>query len=221
MSKTQPIFKELSGFDDVYTVQSGQLNCTAIRLKSGNLCLYSPVSGLQDDGLASLQNLADVSVLLAPNHYHNKALVEYSKWFPKADLVCSMAASPRLSKIIGLEFADIKMLAAKLPSHIKLIEPEGLKTGEVWFQIEYGKDVIWVVTDAFSGPSKLKGEYGSEPQMLGTFPKFGVSDAAVYKSWLKTQLSRQAPTVLIPCHGRAVKSANLGAAMIKLLDQKL
>ena len=130
----QPLF-EFTALDDVdglYAAASGDLRCTAIRLRTGGLCLFSPVQGLGERALATLAELGPVEILLAPNHYHNKGLKEYAKAFPRS-LVCAPdSAVPRLEKVTGLRFEGLRKLSSRLPGNMKLVAPDGLKTGEVW-----------------------------------------------------------------------------------------
>lgn len=216
MSNKPFVFHPLEGFKNVYTAQSGKLRCTALRLNDGGLCLYSPIGKLDDESRSHLADLGEVSVLLAPNHYHNKSIGEYVRNFPKARLVCSAAALPRLSKVTGLEFAGLNTISPDLPDNVQILEPQGLKTGEIWPQIKENADVMWIVTDAFTAKPIKKDGYADSPTMLGTFPKYGVRDKAAYISWVEKQALSHMPTHLVPCHGPAVKSANLGSALIEL-----
>lgn len=221
MAKKPPIFRALTDVENVYAIQIGKLRCTAIRLREGGLCLYSPVLGLPNAARVSLQELGDVSVLLTPNHYHNKGLSEYRQSFPSADIVCSAAALPRLSKVTGLEFQRLEGLVVRLPDNVQILEPEGLKTGEIWLEIRSGVDVIWIVTDAFTAKPVATDDYAQEPSILGTFPKYGVQDGAIFKSWVYARILKLAPNILVPCHGAFLKSKSLGQDLIKLLDKTL
>jgi len=138
-----------------------------------------------------------------------------------AKLVCSTDANPRLKKQIGFEFAGLDILADDLPSHFQILTPAGLKTGEIWIQCKNGRDVAWTVCDAFSStPANAKDEIG-RPSILGTFPKFGVRNRLAYKAWTKSQIRRQSPTILLPCHGPPVKRPDLGEFLSGLLDEHL
>lgn len=75
MSKLLSAFAALDDFSGLYRAERGSLRCTAIRLRSGGLLLFSPVQGLGDTAIASLAALGEVEVLFAPNHYHNKRLL--------------------------------------------------------------------------------------------------------------------------------------------------
>ncbi|SNZ19171.1 hypothetical protein [Cohaesibacter gelatinilyticus] len=218
MSKT---FFQITELDEVHSARSGKLSCTALHLKDGSMCLYSPVAGLEKSGKEQLNELGGVSALLAPNHYHNKGLKGHKDVFPKASLYCPEQARPRLNKITGLQFEPMEILRDNLVEGHKILEPEGLKTGEIWVEIESNQERAWVVTDAFSAPLLAPGQYGDTASTLGTFPRYGVKDAATFKSWVKRQLSIAAPTLLLPCHGSPVKAQDLGSQLLDLLDKNL
>lgn len=214
-------FSTVKGVEGVYVARSGALSCTAIQLRGGGLCLYSPIAEVAEAQSAQLKTMGGVSAFLAPNHYHNKGLRDHLGLFPHATLVCSSSAEPRLRKISGLNFADLVALRTELSASMKVLEPPGLKTGEVWVQIKHAAEVAWVVADAFSAERYQQDAHVNTPTMLGTFPKYGVKDAAIFKNWVKQQISLEQPTILLPCHGPPVKRPDLGSTLIGLLDETL
>lgn len=216
MSKRPTAFTPLSGFDGLYSARKGDLRCMAIRLRSGGLCLYSPVAGLEDLALKSFADIGPVTHLLAPNHYHNKGLAAHHDTFPDATLCCSAAAQPRLIKQTGLDFGNLSELEADLPEMIRLIPTQGLKTGEVWIEMIAEAGCAWIVTDAFRGPKSGEDFAEGQPALLGTFPKFGIADRRAYLAWLSQTVTASQPTTLVPCHGAAVSGTKLGAS---LMDQ--
>ena len=214
-------FSPIDGLDGVYIGRAGKLNCIAFRLRDGSLCLYSPVAGLETSESDRLARLGGVSMILAPNHYHNKGLTGHANAFPNASLVCSKDAEPRLKKITGLAFDPIDTLKTHLAGNQVLLEPEGLKTGEVWVETRTQSEIAWIVTDAFSAKLHSPGVCADAPGMLGTFPRYGVKDASVYKDWVNTQLSADRPSILLSCHGSPVNSPDLDAQLIGLLTDTL
>lgn len=221
MIKSNTTYASVEGLEGVYIAQSGALSCCAIALNTKGLCLYSPVAALAGSDSAFLDGHGGVSVLLAPNHYHNKGLKPFSEYYPDAECVCSEIATPRLRKTTGLDFAPLEKLRAQLPETVKILHPEGLKTGEVWMQVQHGGTVAWIVTDAFSAERRPSGEFNTVPSMLGAFPKFGVKDASMFKSWVTQQIAAQPPTILLPCHGSPVRDRDLGTQLLTLLDTTL
>jgi len=121
LSKQLSEFKKIAGLKDVFATENGVLRCSAVRLKTGGLCLFSPVLGLSDHASASLAGLGEVEFLLAPNFYHNKGLKEYQQAFPKASLCAPSQAHSRLKKITGFQFADLEALQAVLPDNMHLV----------------------------------------------------------------------------------------------------
>jgi len=189
MSKELSSFEPLESVENVWGATKSTLRCTAIQLKDGSICLYSPVLGLSDDALASLRKLGKVKYLLAPNHYHHKGLAQYQQAFPNAKLVCSHRARPRLEQQTGLVFGKYDAFEKELTPNVRLLEPEGLKTGEVWMDVAGDQGRAWIVTDAFKGAGKSKQTITDVLELLGTFPKFGIDNITIYLDWLTEHVS--------------------------------
>ncbi|MEP5760004.1 MAG: hypothetical protein ABJ327_12000 [Litoreibacter sp.] len=219
MSSELSAFTAINGIEDVYTAQKGGLRCSAVRLKGGNLCLYSPVLGLGAVALESLSNLGEVSHLLAPNHYHHKGIKEFKSVFSKATLCCTSRAMPRLEKQTDLRFQDLDNAALHLPDHITLIEPQGLKTGEVWLQVVSNSQTLWIVTDAFCGAKGPIGKVVDQPALLGTFPRYGIADLGAYLDWLSCQIEKNKPTMIAPCHGSLIANNFAGDLALELVKR--
>ncbi|MEM9850853.1 MAG: hypothetical protein AAF761_02530 [Pseudomonadota bacterium] len=217
MTKGLSPFQPVPGFDTVFTARNGDLRCTALRLGSGALCLYSPVSGLGDAARESLAALGDVTHLLAPNHYHNKALRDYVEVFPGATLCSTAAAAPRLEKQTGLTPTPLDAAGMDLPAGARFVDPQGLKTGEVWIDLQTGTNRLLIVTDAFRGAKEADEIDCKTPSLLGTFPKFGIADKTAYRTWLRAYLTDAPPTLLLPCHGSRVASDTLADDLFKLV----
>ncbi len=203
-------FVKLDSVDGIFVAGNGKLQCTAIRLTDNSLCLFSPVSGIGKRAIESLEQLGHVSFLLAPNHYHNKALRQYVAAFPKANLCAPAYAILRLQKVTGLSFDRLDNLEGRLSNNMSLLEPQGLKTGEVWLRIAETDLIAWLVVDAFSGAAAKKGEtFTGSPDFLKTFPVYGVDDKLVYTTWALKQIRSDQPEIMIPCHGSSVRTKDL------------
>lgn len=210
-------FFPVMGHDGLYIARAGRLNCIAFRLLDGSMCLYSPVAGLELSLSDRLEEMGGVSMILAPNHYHNKGLKGHAAAFPHASLICSNKAKPRLTKITGLTFDMLDSLKSRLAGNQRILEPEGLKTGEIWIEFKTGPETAWIVTDAFSAKLHAPGICAKAPLLLGTFPRYGIKDALAYKEWIKRELTAAYPTMLLSCHGSPVKAPDLDAQLINLL----
>ncbi len=214
-------FQQVDGFQDLFVGRLKKLSCTAFRMRDGSICLYSPIAGLETAFAHYQSELGEVTALLAPNHYHNKGLNAHIELFPNAMLYCSSAARPRLSKITGLTFSSLDRLREKLPEGSDLHEPAGLKTGEVWLQVSSTKECALAVTDAFSAALLPLGAHADCASLLGTFPSYGIKDTGSYKTWATQFLTATAPSILLPCHGSPVKSVDLIAQLIDLIEREI
>lgn len=222
MAASLSSFEPLDGIDNVYVAQKGTLRCTAIVLRDSGVCLFSPVQGLGKAALESLSAIGRVTYLLAPNHYHNKGLAEYAKAFPDAVLCAPAAAAPRLHEVTGLDPHGLDGLNKQLRRNMTLIETDGLKTGEVWLSLSGGGRTVWFVVDAFSGPKAGKsGGAADSPEMLKTFPNFGVADRTAYAAWVTARIDQDEPETLVPCHGAIVRAPDLPDKLAALVSGKL
>ncbi|MDF1670206.1 MAG: hypothetical protein P1U83_11375 [Roseovarius sp.] len=162
-----------------------------------------------------------MSAVLAPNHYHNKGLKGHADAYPSASLICSKSAEPRLKKVTELAFNPLGTLKSQLAENQKILEPKGLKTGEVWVQIETASGIAWIVTDAFNAKLHPPGVFAESPSILGTFPRYGVKDSSVFNDWVNEQVSAVRPTILLPCHGSPVRAPDLSSQLVGLLKGAL
>ncbi|MGH1539481.1 MAG: hypothetical protein ACRBHB_03580 [Arenicella sp.] len=218
MSQQLSIFEKLKGIDGIYVAYKANLRCSALVLKDGSVCVFSPVAGLGEKARESLADIGEVKFLLAPNHYHNKGISEYLTAFPGAVLCASAQAAPRLQKITGVVPQELEAIKFLLADGTTLVEPQGLKTGEVWLSVRSKQEQIWLVVDAFSGPKIDKSDSWAErPEILKTFPNYGVKDKVVYANWTRQQLEQDSPAMLVPCHGSIVKAEKLPQALAELL----
>lgn len=221
MSARTEAFREIAGLGGVLSARCGKLRCTAIPLSDDGICLYSPVAGLEDEAAAILERCAGEAFLLAPNHYHNRALAAHVRRFPSARLICPPESGPRLKKQTGLAFDGLDTLSGLLPPNVRLLKPAGLKTGEVWIQVTGPAGVAWIVCDALTSAPSEGSDCSEAPAMLGTFPKFGVRDGAAYKAWVSAQTDHEKPTILVPCHGDPVFHPDLGSLLVDLVETHL
>ncbi len=213
-------FVQLDGVDGVYIAERNNLRCSALVLRDGRLCLFSPVAGLGNKALESLSEIGEVAFLLAPNHYHNKALGAYCDVFATSELCASDKAAPRLAEVTGLTLENLEKLTALLPAGVNFVEPEGLKTGEVWLRISAKKQTSWLVVDAFCGPQIRAGQTESDtPEILKPFPTYGTGDKTAYAAWVQAQIREDKPKIVVPCHGAVLRAKDLPVKLTKLVDE--
>lgn len=201
--------KEVSGLE---LFRHKHNTMVAIELSNGNTCLYNPI----DKGQKACDAIKKISHIVSPNHYHNKRLAEFHKSYAKAVVCASTKAKPRLAEITGLKIGALTTLKKQLPTGMEILEPAGLKTGEIWLRFSYGKKCGWIVGDAFCG-SKTSIKETKTPQLLGPFPSYGVEDKEKYKSWVLKRIEADKPTLIIPCHGGVIRDTALPKKIDALL----
>lgn len=206
-------FEPVPDMPGLYTAIKNNLRCTAIVLQSGEICLFSPVSGLSDLARASLAEIGKVAFLLAPNGYHNGGMAEYATAFPDAAIVASPDMHERLHDRTGLTFAGLETLRAALPDGTRLECPAGLKNGETWLIAQSGERCLWLVVDAFGAQKNSEGRIGNKIRAVKVFPSFAIKDRAEYLVSLKALIASDPPDILLPCHGAIAIAANLPEQM--------
>ncbi len=217
-------FQKLSPFNNLYEATNGNLRSVALKLSSKSLCLVSHLANTSEEAWEELESVSEVKFIVAPNHYHNKGAKDATLRFPNAQFCAPTNAISRLEKVTGLSINALNDLEMQLPKNITIVEPVGLKTGEVWFCIEEGKNKALIVVDAFCGPKILKNKKeNGTPQLLKTFPSYGVEDREKYQEWANNFISSYSPNVLIPCHGEVChgeicRGDDLEQELLKCID---
>ncbi len=211
-------FQKLSPFNNLYEATNGNLRSVALKLSSKSLCLVSPLANTSEEAWEELESVAEVKFIVAPNHYHNKGAKDATLRFPNAQFCAPTNAISRLEKVTGLSINALNDLEMQLPKNITIVEPVGLKTGEVWFCIEEGRNKALIVVDAFCGPKILKNKKeNGTPQLLKTFPSYGVEGREKYQEWANDFVSLYSPNVLIPCHGDICRGDDLEQELLKCI----
>lgn len=202
----------------------------AVRLTDGSVAVVSPLMNTDDDGHRALADLGGASVLVAPNHFHWMGLAQYRERY-QATLVGSPVAAVRIGKKSGLALGPVEALAERLPAHVAVLAPDGLKNGELWLRVATARGIAWVVSDAFfTLPKTPTGGYGAFCRLTGTSPGLrigttfkvvGIADRPAYKKWLLARIERDAPRILVPSHGEVLEDDALPARLRALVEQRL
>jgi len=178
-----------------------------------------------------LAALGPLRALLAPNYFHYLGLAEYAGGNPDCLIAASDIAAPRIGKKTGLAVGPLEALCAFLPSHVEVLEPPGIRAGEVWLRVETGHGITWVVSDAFFNLAEHpSGGMGLACRVLGvsrglrigrTFTALALGDRATYRAWLLEQLERDRPRSLVPSHGDIAAGDDLPERLRALIRQRL
>lgn len=206
--------------------------CCAIELRSGGTLVVGPVRGLGEEAHARLVEVGAPTWLLAPNYFHYMGLPEYLERYPDARVAATDKAAARIVKKSPAEL-DIRPLAevgAELPDHVRVLEPPGIKSGEVIVRVETARGVAWICTDSFFHvEQKARGFIGFMLSITGTVPGLRIGRTftglavrgKAYREWLLPELERDPPRILVPGHGAVVEGDDLGERLATLAKSRL
>ncbi len=228
-ARTDCIDEELGLWSIVRTKSNGwNLRTTVLRLADERLAVLSPTRGLEDEVAA----LGTPSYLVAPNHFHHLGIENYLTRWPSAKPLTSAGALPRLTKKYeSLTFESLDLLRERLPSGTQLLEPEGLKNGEILLRAQTSAGIAWAVSDAFFNmaehPSGMMGLViratgTSKGLRIGrTFTTLAIQSKPTYAAWLRAQLGADQPTILLPGHGEVIRDQSLPTRLDTLIRERL
>jgi hypothetical protein len=128
-------------------IPSATLNvATFVRVKSGALACINPVA-MDDDLVARVRALGDVTHVVAPSKYHNEQLSSALEAFPGAK-AWGVPAHAGYAAVKDISFAGFLDDDAPLfPGEIDQITMRGVDFGDVWFVDRPSSTLL--VTDAF------------------------------------------------------------------------
>ena len=208
----------------VWTATGPGGRANLVRLIDGGSCLVSPIATVANtDGLPL--DAKPIRYILAPNHFHNRWLLEAAAAAANAQLTATPTAIVRLEDVTGLNFSPLALLGKSLPPSIRLIEPDGLKNGEVWLRTENDGIVAWFVADTFFNSIPRERQKAPPPPPLSTenlriariFLGLGVRDRASLAAWLRAQLAADQPQWIVPCHGPIAG----GEGLVRHIEQQI
>jgi hypothetical protein len=214
----------------VGAIYSGRrVRMLALGLRGGGLCVVSPGSGLSEEQFTALERWGRPRFLLAPNHFHNGGLAPWQARYPEAKVVAHPRAMPRLQrKFPGLNFSELEPLTAALPEGTQLLSPPMAKQGELWVSARTGEGIAWYVVDGFLNEWRLpKGPVGWLMRGLGFrpglmmnpfFKRLFLESKASFQAWVKEQLARDQPTLLIPSHGVVLRGPEVSRQLYEATE---
>ena len=203
-------------------------NVVAVRNASGGLLLYSP-SSLGEDTFARIDALGgEVQALLVPNHFHNLALKRFRERYPKAKALASRGGWKRLARNGHDGLGPSEDALPFLPPDSRVLESEGMKTGEVWLSLPSTSGRVLLVGDSFMNRMRpTKGVTGFVVEtVLGigvglslsrTLHFLHIADKARYQDWARATVTREGPTTLVVTHGEPLTASDLTARLLALI----
>jgi hypothetical protein len=211
--------------------QGVPLRSTALRLRSGQLAVYSPIRGQGEEAHRELVKLGVPALLVAPNHFHTQGLLEYARRYPGAAIAGASDARRRLARKSGRPVEDARDVDGALPPHVTLLCPPGTRAGELWLAIDGDQQGrAWAVGDAFFNVARTpRSAMGALLRLLGISPglRIGASfrwllrDREAYRRWLLEALSKWPPSQLVPCHGDILADGALPGRLRSLAEARL
>jgi hypothetical protein len=186
----------------------------------------SPPYGVPDSTYAEIEKRGNVRALVAPNAFHNLGLAAWKARFPDAAVFApaqSIARVERKTRVPGIK--PLSEAGALTGPELELIDMPHYKSGEVLVRARHGKDVIWFVTDVITNLSALppgfpfrqlfkwtKSAPGLRPNGLASM--FMMKDKGAVYRWLRAEVEKAPPTVLVASHGDSI----VGGAAERLLE---
>lgn len=231
--RTTAGWQPIAGLTGVWEIRRthGALPLRAVAMDLGDkrVCVYSPVPHA---GSAAMDQLRAMGrpVLLAPNAYHTLGLPAHAAAFEDAAVVASDGAFRRIKQKTKLSVEDLRLLEAHLPPHMSLLQPPGLRNGEVWISIRDADSAAWVVCDAFLNFPRLPATaFGLVMRLMrmgpglaiGAIFKLMAKDRRGYREWLLAKIAEERPTRIIPCHGEVLVDDALPARLERLVRERL
>lgn len=195
-------------------------------LGGGELLVVSPGAPWDEAWGRAIAQWGTPRYLLAPNHFHNAGLEAWKARYPDAAVVAHARALPRLrKKFPALAVDDCAKLATALPAGVRLFGPPMAKQGETWLSVRTREGVAWYVTDGLVNEERLPGgPLGLFMRMLGFrtgllmnpfFARLFVEDRAAYAEWVRVEIERDRPTVLVPAHGAVMCGEDVGERILR------
>lgn len=217
MSKfTEPTL--IPGHKNVFSVRKGAARHLLIRMKDKKLAIISAIKQPDEYIIKATKDIGDIAYIIAPNIFHHLGIKDYMKAFPKAKVYAPTDAIEKLNKKLSLKLLKLDEISKLMPTGVKIIIPEGLKSGEMWLYFKTKSSNSLFVIDSFAGG---KGEDDFEKKgkalLRGVFKNMCLKDKEVHLDWIKTFLDKQKVDNLLPCHGAGLYSKKMNDQLVELI----
>ncbi len=194
--------------------------------------VIAPTPDLTARHVAELRKMGRVSYILVPSASWHHGLKEFGAKCPGAKYVASKPAQEALKTATGLRFeTPWESLRAQVPELVQLLEPEGLKNGELWLRIQTRRGMAWVVPDTIVNFKNIPSGLAALPYWLrGLSPglripffhkMLAVGDKGLLRSWISERVREDRPAVLVPLRGLPMASPDLPRKLRAFVDGHL
>jgi hypothetical protein len=206
------------------------LGMPVVRFPDGGTLVYSP-TWLGDDTFERVERVGRPAVLLAPNHFHHLSLARFRAQYPDAAVVGGETGLARLRARGHHDVHACAAAAARLPAGVTLLEPPGLKNGEVFVCVDGDGGPTWLVCDAFHNVVRpVTGPRGAIMRWLRILPGLttsrvfrlvGLGDRPAFKAWMLEALEKRPPRRMVFCHGATFDGADLAERLRALVVERV
>jgi hypothetical protein len=211
-----------------YSFGPGLANALAVGGTDG-LIVVSPPSRAPSAAFEELAARGKVRALVAPNAFHHLGLPLWKARFPEAAVFAPAQSVARVEKQSKL--SGIRPLAEAAPlcgPSLELVDMPHYKTGEVLVRMKTGAGPVWFVTDVIMNLPQVPPRFpfnllfkwtGSAPGLClnGVAPFFMVEDRRALRRWLREEVEKAPPFLLIACHGDPVDMDPPGKRLLEIL----
>lgn len=228
----EPVDAEKTVWTAKYRSPGFIAHTSALAAKDGQLVVVSPGAPLVSHLPEGIPEAKLPPLALLPNAFHYLGLKAWKEKYPGITAVASSRAMPRLKKkgVAGLQ--DLALLKNKLPENVSILEPPGVRFGEVWLRVSGSAGVAWIVCDAFFNYARFSKKpiarmiqklSKAAPGLKISFlvKRFMIVDKKKYKDWLFEQLDRDRPNTLVPAHGEILRATDLPQKIRDLVQKRL
>jgi len=194
------------------------------------LIVISPGNNLEPAALDELKEFGNVVALVASNGYHWLGHPLWRKHFPKARSFSPKQGIDRIAKKLPDlgRFESLDALSPLLGTQATVVDAPGLKIGNAIAMIKGNDGVYWYPSDFLSNMPSAPPNFVFRTLMSMTDSAPGyrlfrpsvwlqVKDKKVVREWMEDELTKSAPTVVVPAHGPPTSGADLIATTRALL----
>ena len=214
-----------------YRFPAGLATCCGIGFGSGELAVFSPPGGLDDQAFAELDAHGDVTAIIPPNGYHSLGLSDFARRYPQATLYAAPDAARRIGRKNARlpAFTPIDELRRRVAPDIEILEPPQLRVSDLMVMVRTEGGWIWYVNDVITNLRKLPKPpllrlafsiVGTRPGICfnGVFRTFIMRDKKAFARWMHEQLEHRPPVKMVFGHGEHVETPTLCDDLRRLTD---
>jgi hypothetical protein len=212
-----------------YPFGRGTATTFVFRGAGDGLIVVSPARHIEESALDELSDFGKVVALVANNSYHWLGQRHWRKHFPDAKSFAPAQGISRLSKKLPEfgAFEPLEALAPLLGERATVTDGAGLKVANAFASVQGTKGNFWFASDflsnivevppsfAFRALMKLT-DSGPGFQLFRPAVWLQVRDKAAMRAWAEEQITRAAPTTIVPAHGPPVHGAEVAKTAVAL-----